>query len=758
MSWTEAFAPSQKELYGAQQVYWHLVHTVLSALKPCLGGHASRDEQILLQSLAVFLLVKPFDPLLRWSPKPYSPNNLDRLPDWEVVTRRVVAAVQGIAESKGRPFAELIDAHFALEVHAAGSLWEAIPEVFFRHLPLACEVFGEEIGVLPAGLRQELLVALDSISTQRPDFAVTAIRQLHAGRQAGVDAQAPAFPESMVELGKALGDSANYWGMVYKDCYLRRMSPIAKLQELNQWSNGPHADLPAWARHELVYPGKTPGASHGLLQTDEGDTTAFVTFVGQGLIAVIPKGTTQSQLAQMLPELAVGEFYVPAWDLLRRGLLGETCGQAAIIDATEPVAPISPAKEQPPSPVTSSGTPLYTRDECVESRRHIEDVLLSLGHPNPIVGESDAVMQIYPALERVHMNRRRRLNILLLGEPGSGKQVLAEMIHGLSGRKAPIVQENAPSMQGQLALAALFGARKGSWTGIDEDRDGLFTKAANGVLFLDNMQRSDISTQAAILNAIEQRPGEFRRLGDTDSQPTTCWLVAAINESVNALVAHGRLVPDLPRRFDYAIEVPALKDRLTDIPLLVRHFVCLRAHDEGFCAPDELLSLVQTDEIIRRCQAKDWAAPVAGNVGGLKNMVNQLLDDQLILLRKEGRLPLLEERLLELPPHEFSEYLAATLPDGTGPLVLRDWGGMLCDPGRVVRAIRASKGNTDDLAKELLGSNYDYLMKCLVERFIEEDRDAERAWRPFYLLLAKWLQHQRQRQTGRALRKQLPAR
>jgi hypothetical protein len=367
VSWAEAFAPSQSELYGAQGVYWHLVHTVLSALEPCLCGHASRDEQILLQSVAVFLLVTPFNPLLRWLPRPYSPANLDNLPDWGVVTGKVAALGQRLAESRGRPFAELVDADFALEVHTAGSLWEAIPEVFFKHLPPAREAFEEEIGMLSAGLRQELLAALDLIGAQRPDFAITAVRQFHASRRAEAEASASAFPASMVELEAALAGSTNYWGMVYKDCYLRRMPSIAELQELNRSSNASFFSLPPRARYELVYRGKTPGASYGLLQTNEGDTTAFVTYLGQGLIAVIPKGTTESRLARMLPELAVGELYVPAWDLLRRRLAE---------GRHEHTAPAVPSPEHSPPVPQLFRAPAGTRWEDLELRWNDDSSLI----------------------------------------------------------------------------------------------------------------------------------------------------------------------------------------------------------------------------------------------------------------------------------------------------------------------------------------------------------------------------------------------
>ncbi len=182
-----------------------------------------------------------------------------------------------------------------------------------------------------------------------------------------------------------------------------------------------------------------------------------------------------------------------------------------------------------------------------------------------LLGETPAMRQLRAMIERV---ARSMAPVAILGESGSGKELVARAIHDASARRAlPFVAVNCGAIPETLMEAEFFGYRKGAFTGADRDRDGFFHAAAGGTLFLDEVAELPLAMQVKLLRAIQER--RVRKVGATTEEPVDVRILSATHQDLPKLVAAGRFRQDLYYRLNVIeLHVPSLRERTDDIPLL----------------------------------------------------------------------------------------------------------------------------------------------------------------------------------------------
>ena len=191
-------------------------------------------------------------------------------------------------------------------------------------------------------------------------------------------------------------------------------------------------------------------------------------------------------------------------------------------------------------------------------------------HFENIIGTSDAMQRVFRLIAHCAPTNS---TVMLRGESGTGKEVIARAIHYNSLRKdRPFVAVDCTSLSENLLESELFGHVKGSFTGATAHKVGLFETADGGTLFLDEIGNISLSTQAKLLRFIEER--EFKAVGDTRVQKVDVRLITATNKDLESMVADGEFRDDLYYRINiFPIEIPPLRDRRDDIPLLAMHFL-----------------------------------------------------------------------------------------------------------------------------------------------------------------------------------------
>lgn len=204
-------------------------------------------------------------------------------------------------------------------------------------------------------------------------------------------------------------------------------------------------------------------------------------------------------------------------------------------------------------------------------------------------------------------------SVLLLGESGTGKELLAETIHAMSPRcRGPLVRVNCAAIPETLIEAELFGVEKGAYTGADTSRPGYLEFAHGGTLFLDEIGELSPAVQAKLLRVLGERTAA--RVGGTSLYDLDFRLVCATNRDLRAMVAQREFREDLYYRINVIIlNIPALRDRREDIPLLAAHFI------ERF-AKDRQTRIRLTPEALENLMRLPWA----GNVRELSNLIEQL--------------------------------------------------------------------------------------------------------------------------------------
>jgi DNA-binding NtrC family response regulator len=288
------------------------------------------------------------------------------------------------------------------------------------------------------------------------------------------------------------------------------------------------------------------------------------------------------------------------------------------------------------------------------------------------IAKSAVMWKMLAMLQRIAAHYR---SVLIQGPTGAGKDLVARALHRRSGVKGPFVVLNCPAVVETLFESELFGHVKGAFTGADRDKVGLFEAADGGTLFLDEVGDMPLSTQAKLLRAVQNQ--EVLPVGSLRSRKVNVRIIAATHRDLRAAVANGKFREDLYYRLAMVeLNVPSLKDRPEDIPLLGRHFVRVFASEYG----KQIEGLTPRALIV--LERYGWP----GNVRELEHVV--------------GRACMLTETLMidvrDLPSHLTESTAQLELDSPAVSPVLSDQERLL-----VVRALADARGNQSEAAKRL---------------------------------------------------------
>lgn len=233
-----------------------------------------------------------------------------------------------------------------------------------------------------------------------------------------------------------------------------------------------------------------------------------------------------------------------------------------------------------------------------------------------LLGRSPAMKQVFALIQRVAPTEA---TVMIMGESGAGKELVAECIHMLSHRaQGPLVAINCGSIPASLIEAELFGYEKGSFTGASRSHAGVFERATGGTLFLDEVTEMPLDMQTRLLRVLET--GRFYRVGGTQEIKTDIRVLAATNRNITEAVANRQLREDLMYRLAvFPLHTPPLRERVGDVPLLAEHFLALLNRSGS---TRKQFSPAFADAL----RAYRWS----GNVRELKNMIERsfiLADD-----------------------------------------------------------------------------------------------------------------------------------
>jgi len=213
---------------------------------------------------------------------------------------------------------------------------------------------------------------------------------------------------------------------------------------------------------------------------------------------------------------------------------------------------------------------LSRKRELRRETLHLEKKLERKYSFEGLISRNPTMLEIFSLIENI---AKYFSSVLITGETGTGKEVVARAIHGLSPNKdRPLVVCDCASIPENLFESELFGYKKGAFTGADRDKRGLFEEADGGTIFLDEIAEIPVAVQAKLLRVLESR--EFRPLGANESTAVEVRVLAATNRDLGEAVRTGGFREDLFHRLNkVVIDLPPLRERLEDIPLLVRHFL-----------------------------------------------------------------------------------------------------------------------------------------------------------------------------------------
>ena len=310
--------------------------------------------------------------------------------------------------------------------------------------------------------------------------------------------------------------------------------------------------------------------------------------------------------------------------------------------------------------------------EALRKRLELENEYLreevnAAGVFGELVGQSPALGAVTRQIDLVAPTDA---SVLILGESGTGKELIAREIHRRSKRAArPLIKVNCAAVPRELYESEFFGHAKGAFTGALRDRAGRFELADGGTLFLDEIGEIPLEHQAKLLRVLQE--GELERVGDERTRKVDVRLVAATNRNLKADAEAGRFRQDLYYRLSvFPVELPPLRKRLEDVPLLADHFLALSARKLGRPKPRLTLANVQ------QLQRYDWP----GNVRELQHVIERAM-----ITAVGGRL------VLELPAGEGAKPTPSAASSGSGR-VLTDADLRRLEADNIRGALRAARG------------------------------------------------------------------
>lgn len=229
-----------------------------------------------------------------------------------------------------------------------------------------------------------------------------------------------------------------------------------------------------------------------------------------------------------------------------------------------------------------------------------------------IIGNSEGILLVKKTIERVAPTEAR---ILVTGENGSGKELVARWVHEKSNRSdKPLVEVNCAAIPTELIDSELFGHEKGSFTSAIKQRIGKFEQADGGTLFLDEIGDMSLSAQAKVLRALQE--GKITRVGGEKDIDVNVRVIAATNKDLAKEIEHNHFRLDLYHRLNVIpIHIPSLNERKEDIPVLSKHFL------EQICHDYNMKELKISETALAELQAHNWT----GNIRELRNVIERLV-------------------------------------------------------------------------------------------------------------------------------------
>lgn len=314
-----------------------------------------------------------------------------------------------------------------------------------------------------------------------------------------------------------------------------------------------------------------------------------------------------------------------------------------------------------------------------------------------MIGRSPAITQVFEAIEKV---ANTESTVLIYGESGTGKELVARAIHQRSGRcNGPLVPVNCGAIPAELLESELFGHIKGSFTGAISNRQGRFEIASSGTIFLDEIGDMPAMLQVKLLRVLQER--KFEPVGSTRAIPADVRIIAATNKDLEEGVRNKTFREDLFYRLNVIpIHVPSLRERRSDIPVMIEHFI------KRFNLERKRLVSVDNPEVMDLLLRYDWP----GNVRELENLV-----ERLVVFCEDGQV-----QLKDLPSKIFERVeLSSSQPGAQGrfgfathAVAQLEAGGLLLPDGsRVPRFMLPESGA--DLREILNSFENDILLQAL---------------------------------------------
>jgi two-component system response regulator HupR/HoxA len=324
------------------------------------------------------------------------------------------------------------------------------------------------------------------------------------------------------------------------------------------------------------------------------------------------------------------------------------------------------------------------RDENVYLKKEIHKDLQF----NEIVGQSPAMHRVFDLVAKVISTN---VTVLLTGETGTGKTLLARYIHHHGPRKDKLfVEQNCGALPESLLESELFGHKRGAFTGAVQDQKGLFEAADGGTIFLDEISEMTPSLQVKLLQVLQE--GRFRRVGDNAYRQVDVRIISATNKDLDTEIRKGHFRSDLYYRVNvFPIHIPPLRERAEDIPLLAEH--CLKKHRQRFHSPVTGFN----EEVLNELCRYDFP----GNIRELENLIERAL-----ILNSGSQI-------------EAGEWLPQTRFNSSGLSRMEQ-----IERGEILRLLERHHGKLNLVAKEL-GVSRTTLWRRLKEYGIQSDEEPE---------------------------------